>query len=116
MLEANGIATVIIGSAIVIVEHCGVPRYLHNDLPLGNPLGHPYHPAEHLDSVRHGLQMVRDSPEPIVTVSSLEWKGGDAWRQNYMRVDETNLDALRRMGDENRQRRRGLIDAGLKRD
>jgi len=33
-LEANGIPTLIIGSAIDVVEHCGVPRYLHSDFPL----------------------------------------------------------------------------------
>ena len=41
-LEANGLPTVIIGSALDIVEHCGVPRFLFTDFPLGNPCGHPW--------------------------------------------------------------------------
>ena len=41
-LEANGIPTVIIGSALDVVEYCGVPRFLFTDFPLGNPCGHPY--------------------------------------------------------------------------
>ena len=31
-LEANGIATVVIGSAVDIVERCGVPRFIFTDL------------------------------------------------------------------------------------
>jgi hypothetical protein len=41
-LEANGIPTVIVGSARDIVEYCGVPRFLFTDFPLGNPCGHPW--------------------------------------------------------------------------
>ena len=41
-LEANGLPTVIIGSARDVVEHCGVPRFVFTDFPLGNPCGPPY--------------------------------------------------------------------------
>ena len=44
-LEANGLPTVIIGSALDVVEHCGVPRFLFTDFPLGNPCGHPWQPT-----------------------------------------------------------------------
>ena len=44
-LEANGIATVLLGCALDIVEHCGVPRFLFSDFPLGNAAGRPYNPA-----------------------------------------------------------------------
>ena len=40
-LEANGIPTVVMGCAKDIVEHCGVPRFLFSDFPLGNPAGKP---------------------------------------------------------------------------
>ena len=33
-LEAHGMPTVIIGSALDIVERCGVPRFLFVDFPL----------------------------------------------------------------------------------
>jgi D-proline reductase (dithiol) PrdB len=36
-LETNGIPTVIVGSALDVVEHCGVPRFYFTDFPLGNP-------------------------------------------------------------------------------
>jgi len=41
-LEANGISTVVIGSARDIVEECGVARFVFSDFPLGNPCGKPY--------------------------------------------------------------------------
>ena len=41
-LEANGLPTVIVGSALDVVEYCGVPRFLFTDFPLGNPCGLPW--------------------------------------------------------------------------
>jgi len=104
-LEANGIATVIVGSALDIVEHCGVPRYLHVDFPLGNPLGHPYQQNEQLDVVRQALDLVHDSNSPVTSFSDLRWMGGDQWRSNYMKVDSSNAAQLRLLGEENRRTR-----------
>ena len=44
-LEAAGMPTVILGSALDVVEHCGVPRFLFTDFPLGNPCGKPFDTA-----------------------------------------------------------------------
>ena len=41
-LEANGIATVVMGCAKDIVEHAVVPRFLFSDFPLGNSAGKPH--------------------------------------------------------------------------
>ena len=41
-LEANGIATVVMGCAKDIVEHAAVPRFLFCDFPLGNSAGKPH--------------------------------------------------------------------------
>ena len=41
-LEENGIPTVIIGGARDITEHCGVPRFVFTDCPLGSPCGEPF--------------------------------------------------------------------------
>ncbi len=43
-LEANGISTLVMGCAKDIVEHCGVPRFLFSDFPLGNSAGRPKRP------------------------------------------------------------------------
>ncbi len=63
-LEANGLPTVIIGSALDIVEHCGVPRFVFTDLPLGNPVGHPWNRDMQREVVRLALQHARDSQRP----------------------------------------------------
>jgi hypothetical protein len=41
LLEANGIATVVMGCAKDIVEYVGVPHLLFSDFPLGNAAGKP---------------------------------------------------------------------------
>ena len=41
LLEADGIATVVMGCAKDIVEYVGVPRLLFSDFPLGNAAGRP---------------------------------------------------------------------------
>src|SRR4030095_9559329 len=41
-LEANGIATVVMGCALDIVERCGVPRFLFRDFPLRHSAGRPF--------------------------------------------------------------------------
>jgi D-proline reductase (dithiol) PrdB len=55
-LEAGGIPTVIIGSALDVVEHCGVPRFYFTDFPLGNPCGHPWQSDMQREIVRQALK------------------------------------------------------------
>ena len=40
-LEASGIASVVMGCALDIVEHVGAPRFVFSDFPLGNAAGRP---------------------------------------------------------------------------
>ena len=72
-LETAGIATVVIGSALDIVTWCNVPRYLHNDLPLGNPLGAPYDRTAQRKSIETAFQMISQMREPGVRMSDLAW-------------------------------------------
>jgi hypothetical protein len=106
-LEANGIPTVIIGAARDIVEQAGVPRFVFNDLPLGNPCGVPWDEAMQAATVAMALDLLESARCPRTTVQTpFRWPDGDAWRQAYMRVDEANREALRRAGEETRARRR----------
>lgn len=114
-LETAGIATVIIGSALDIVRHCGVPRYLFNDLPLGNPLGKPYDTAMQAESLRLALALVANATAPVVQQTPFQWSADQAWRDNYMRVDASNREALRLAGEENRLARQRNRDLGLTR-
>jgi D-proline reductase (dithiol) PrdB len=56
-LEANDVPTVVFGCALDIVEHCGVPRFVFSDFPLGNPWGKPFEPAMQGAIVRAGLEL-----------------------------------------------------------
>lgn len=84
-LEAHGIATVVMGAAKDIVEACGVPRLLFNDLPLGHAAGLPYDTASQDLVLRLALRLLEAAPAARCTVQSpLRWHGDDAWRDHYM--------------------------------
>ena len=94
-LESNGIVTLIIGSAIDIVERCGAPRYLHNDFPLGNPCGVPYDEAMQLKIMQQGLALIEKAGQARTTQRTLHrWKD-DAWRKDYALIDDSNREELR---------------------
>lgn len=81
-LEQAGIATVIIGSARDIVEHCGVPRFVFSDFPLGNPCGRPYDVAMQHSIVGTALDLLEDVRHPMTTVQTpYAWDESDTWRE-----------------------------------
>ena len=104
-LEANGIPTVIIGSARDVVEHCGVPRFLFTDFPLGNPCGHPWRRDMQRAVLRQAIGLLETAEQPRTTVTPpFEWtEEGAVWRPRYGRVDPGELDRLRALGDERRR-------------
>ncbi len=61
-LEANGVATVVMGCAKDIVEHVGVPRLLFSDFPLGNAAGRPGDPASQAFTLDLALQLLESAP------------------------------------------------------
>ena len=97
--------TVIIGSALDIVEHCAVPRFLFVDFPLGNPCGKPWdHPMQQR-IVRQGVSLFETARAAQTTVHSDEAWGEDDWRARYMEVNDANRAELLRKGEALRQRR-----------
>lgn len=104
-LEQNGLPTVIIGSALDIVERCGVPRFLFVDFPLGNPCGKPWDKAMQQRIVRQGIGLFETIDVPQSTVFCNEKWGDDDWRGRYMEVNDDNRDELARKGEELRLRR-----------
>ena len=104
-LEANGLPTVIIGSALDIVEHCGVPRFVFTDLPLGNPVGHPWNRDMQRDVVRLALNTLETASGPRTTVRApVRWKDDPGWRERYSRVDAAERERFLQLGDERRKR------------
>jgi D-proline reductase (dithiol) PrdB len=87
VLEAAGICTVIIGAAMDIVSHCGVPRLLHNDMPLGNPMGRPLDKSMQRQTLHQALDLVVAASGPVIARTGFRWSLDDSWRANFMRVD-----------------------------
>jgi hypothetical protein len=84
-LDANGISTVIMGCAKDIVEHCGVPRFLFSDFPLGNSAGRPFDTASQAETLELALQLLERAPAARTTMQSpLRWSGDAAWKLDYL--------------------------------
>ena len=102
-LEANGISTVIAGSARDVVEHCGVPRFLFTDFPLGNPCGKPWDVEMQRRVVGAALDLLEAAPSPRTTVQApFIWSDDSSWRERYARVDPSQAENLRRLGEARR--------------
>ncbi len=103
----------IIGSALDVVENCGVARYLHTDYPLGNPCGEPGDIRSQIGIVHQALKLLKKAKAPETTHrSTLGWRQGDGWRDDYAKVDDSNREALRQRGENRRQQQAAAKAAG----
>lgn len=101
-LEAEGIPTIVIGSARDIVEECGVARFLFVDYPLGNPTGKPDDPHDQRTIVSAALDVVESAVLPRTTVQApVHWISHD-WRAAYMCVTDENRAELAAIGERRR--------------
>lgn len=103
-LEANGIPTVILGSARDIVEQTGVARFVFSDFPLGNSAGKPDDVEMQRAIVGIALDLLEEARFPRTTIQTPFRWDDDTWRASYMRVDDSTRDALQRAGEERRDR------------
>jgi D-proline reductase (dithiol) PrdB len=88
-LEANGIPTVIMGSAKDIVEHCGVPRFLFTDFPLGNSAGRPFDVESQAFTLELALRVLETAPAARTTVQSpLRWRDDASWKLDYSNLEK----------------------------
>ncbi len=102
-LEAGGISTVIVGSARDVVEHCGVPRFLFTDFPLGNPCGKPWDVEMQRRIVGHALDLLESATAPRTTVQTpFIWSEDSSWRERYARIDPSQAENLRHAGEARR--------------
>jgi D-proline reductase (dithiol) PrdB len=100
-LEANGIPTVVLGCAKDIVEHCGVPRLLFSDFPLGNGAGRPGDAASQAFTLELALRVLEAAPAARTTVQSpLRWNGDARWKLDYGSTRGLSPEELRRRRDE----------------
>jgi hypothetical protein len=98
-LEAHGIPTVVMGCAKDIVEHCGVPRFLFSDFPLGNGAGLPHDAASQDATLELALRVLETAPAPRTTVQSPQrWPADPDWKLDYAniaRVPPAEVERLR---------------------
>ena len=98
--------TLILGSARDIVDHCGVPRFLFNDFPLGNPCGRPWDRKMQHEILALALDLLESAEAPrSVAQTPFRWAEGgedEAWRQAYLKLDPATREELRRAGERRR--------------
>ncbi len=118
-LEAAGIPTVVMGAALDIVEHCGVPRFLFSDVPLGNAAGLPFDVASQDATLTRALDILETATGPRTTARNpLTWPGPVRWRQDYLSLDGLAAEDLareRRLNDQIKDVAQGTRDAALSR-
>jgi len=87
-LEAGGIPTVIMGCAKDIVEHCGVPRLLFSDFPLGNSAGRPFDVESQALTLELALRVLESAPAARTTMQSpLRWRDDASWKLDFSNLD-----------------------------
>ncbi len=81
-LEAHGIATLVIGSALDILEAGRAPRAVFVDYPLGHTVGRPFDADNQRAIVRDALVAFSriDQPGTIVRLDH-RWSDDDSWQQ-----------------------------------
>ena len=87
-LEANGLPTVVMGSAKDIVELCGVPRVLFSDVPLGHSAGRPHDAVSQAETLELALRVLESAPGPRTTMQSPQrWHEDATWKLDYNDLD-----------------------------
>ena len=115
-LEENKIPTIIVGSALDIVEHCGVPRFLYTDFPLGNPCGRPFDASMQLSIIKEAIALLESADKANTTSrSTFNWSEDNAWRDDYAEVNAENEGELARRGEDRRRHQALEKSAGTER-
>ena len=83
------------GSAKDIVEHCGVPRFLFSDFPLGNSAGRPFDVASQRLTLEMALRLLESAFAPRTTVQSpLAWSSDPSWKGDYSNVEKLTPEVI----------------------
>lgn len=94
-LEANGIATVLMGAAKDIVELCGVPRFLFSDFPLGSAAALPNDTRSQDQTLELALRLLESSVGARTTLQNpLLWSGAEDWRLDYLNLSRLSANEI----------------------
>ena len=89
------------GCAKDIVEHCGVPRFLFSDFPLGNAAGRPRDPPSQAFTLELALQVLELAPAPRTTLQSpLRWSPDPSWKLDYSNIERLSPEEIKRRRQE----------------
>ena len=85
--EAAGIASVIMGCALDIAGHVGVPRFYFSDFPLGNSCGRPDDVASQDQTLQGALDLLAKAEKSrTIWYSPLRWHGPENWKDDYANI------------------------------
>jgi glycine/betaine/sarcosine/D-proline reductase family selenoprotein B len=115
-LERAGVATVIMGCALDIIEHIGVPRFLFSDFPLGNGAGRPNDTASQDQTLELALDLLEQAVAPRTTMTSpLVWSSDHGWKRDYCNIDRLTAEQIaerRASFNQGKETARALRDSG----
>ena len=105
-LEEAGIASVVMGCALDIIEHVGVPRAVFSDFPLGNAAGRPHDPRSQRDTLELAFVALETATAPRTILRNPQpWPGPPGWKLDYCNIDRLPADEIaRRRADFDRQK------------
>lgn len=87
-IEAAGIPTVSLSSALSITQAVQPPRSVFVDFPLGRTAGKAHDVANQLAILRAALGRFAEQAEPgEIETLPFEWAGDDSWKDSVMRPD-----------------------------
>ena len=87
-LEAHGIPTVCLGSAVDILRAGRPPRAVFVDYPLGHSAGRPFDPADQRAVLLATLAVLENAQEPGELVTLPMGWSDPTWGETAMRTDE----------------------------
>ena len=90
------------GCAKDIVEHCGVPRFVFSDFPLGNAAGKPHDIESQRQTLMLALEALDKASAPRTTLTSpQQWSPDTRWKTNFY--------SIAKLSDEELAQRRGAL-------
>ncbi len=77
------------GCAPDIVAHCGAPRMLASDFPLGNSAGRAFDEPSQDETLARALALFESATGPgTIVTSSLRWQQDDDWKRDFMNLEK----------------------------
>jgi hypothetical protein len=89
------------GCARDVVEHCGVPRLLFSDFPLGNGAGKPHDTNSQRQTLHMALELLMQAQGPRTTwISPQRWSEDASWKLDYANPERMSPQELKAAWDE----------------